>query len=78
MRYIFILLILLAGCAPLKYYPEGMMGTATPYYQDYTGEIKCYICGESAYLFKIDSKGRTICPEHYRELNNSTPPEIVQ
>lgn len=68
MKYLIILVILLAGCAPLKYYPKGSLGTAVPYYSNASEDLKCHRCDSTAYLFKKDSKDRVICDVCYRKL----------
>jgi len=67
MRYILIIILLvLGGCAPLRHYPEGVMGDITPYYTDGSFTKVCHMCGENTTLFKKDSKGRIICNVCYR------------
>ena len=67
MKYLIILLVLIAGCVPLKFRPTGSLGTATPYYADYNLKTKCSICKKDTVLFKIDNKGRKICPVCYKK-----------
>ena len=45
MRYLIILLIFLAGCAPARYTPEGKWMTAEPYFSNIDKDLKCSKCG---------------------------------
>ena len=70
LKYLVVVLVVVSvvGCAPLKYYPKGNLGTAVPYYQNISEDLKCYHCGSTAYIFKKDSKGRIICDDCHRKL----------
>ena len=69
MRLLLIILcLLLNGCAPLRYYPEGDLGTRRKYLMDANGQFECYKCHKKAYLYKVDSKNRIICEPCYREM----------
>jgi len=62
-------LILLTGCATLRYYPVGDFGHkgSIPYYSDFDGR-ECYKCHEKVNYFKLDSKDRVVCMWCYRKL----------
>jgi len=68
MKYLFIVLILLCGCATTKYYPQGDNGRTTPYLSGTVNTPNCSLCKKQAWLFKIDSKGRIICDACYRKI----------
>lgn len=74
MKYIIIILIIAVGFLgyeiykpEMKYFPEGDFGDKTRYYTDTAGKLICYICNKIAWLYKIDSKGRIIGNDCYRE-----------
>ncbi len=58
MRYLLLLLVI--GCTPLRYFPEGDMGTKIPYMHAISGDYYCYKCKEKTLLFKVDSKKRVV------------------
>jgi len=68
MRFLFILVLLLTGCAATYYYPPGVHGTQVQYYTSGAHAMKCDKCGKMCYLFKKDSKGRTICPDCFEKI----------
>ena len=66
MKYLFLLLILLAGCQPLRFYPQDGYG-GIGWKIDNSGETICDINGKKTGLFKIDNKGRIWGSECYKE-----------
>jgi len=69
MRYIFILLIFLAGCATPNYDPYSGNQPGTMYH--YSGSIyfDCSKCDGKSNLFRLDSKDRVICQECFKKSN---------
>ena len=63
MKYLIILVLLVVGCAPIHYYPPGVMGNQVQYYSSGLESVECDMCGEICYIFKQDSRGRIICPD---------------
>ncbi len=61
----YLLLLLVIGCTPLRYYPEGDIGTRIPYKYSGLKTYTCYKCKEQVSLYKIDSKGRVIGSKCY-------------
>ena len=77
MKYIIILLIIAIGFLgyevykpELIYYPEGDMGSKIPYFTEHSGLWTCYICGETATVYKVDSRDRIICNLCYQKIKN--------
>ena len=62
MRFLFLLLVFISGCA-LNYYPKGQIGRQIEYYSSGVKEMRCSLCKKSTYLYKVYNKNKIMCPD---------------